>query len=114
MTNEMLSFFNLSAHPFTKEIATEKLMAGMHTGLVKPVYLCHSSIGVMEFYMHLAAALGLPPAGRWAAMFRSIQDRVYSLHRSSRIHTVVIVDEAHLLSNDILKELRLLPDFEVD
>lgn len=154
MTREMLSHFNLSTHPFSKEIATENLlslpsvqtalttlellvetrgigcltgksgtgksclirmlMKGMHTGLVKPVYLCHTSIGVMEFYTHLATALGLPPAGRRAALFRSVQERVYALHRTSRIHTVVIVDEAHLLSNEILKELRLLSNFEVD
>lgn len=154
MTREMLSHFNLSTHPFSKEIPTDQLLtlpsihsalktlellvetkgigcltgksgtgksclirmliAGMHTGLVKPLYLCHTSIGVMEFYTHLATALGLPPAGRRAVMFRSVQERVYSLHRSSRIHTVVIVDEAHLLSNEILKELRLIANFEVD
>src|SRR5690554_3682966 len=102
MTRQMLSHFNLSTHPFSKEIATDDLlslpsvqtalttlellvetrgigcltgksgtgksclirmlMKGMHTGLVKPVYLCHTSIGVMEFYTHLATALGLPPA----------------------------------------------------
>ena len=154
MTREMLSHFNLSEHPFSKEIPTDKLLslpsihsalktlellvetkgigcltgksgtgksclirmliAGMHTGLVNPVYLCHTSIGVMEFYTHLTTALGLAPAGRRAAMFRSVQERIYSLHRSSRIHTVLIIDEAHLLSNEILKELRLLSNFEVD
>ena len=99
MTREMLSHFNLSTHPFSKEIPTDQLLtlpsitsalttlellvetkgigcltgksgtgksclirmliAGMHTGLVKPLYLCHTSIGVMEFYTHLATALGL-------------------------------------------------------
>ena len=47
-------------------------------------------------------------------MFRSVQQSIYSLHRSSHIHTVPIVDEAHLLSNEMLKELRLLANFEVD
>lgn len=97
-----------------KSCLIRMLIAGMHTGLVNPVYLCHTSIGVMEFYTHLSTALGLAPAGRRAAMFRSVQERVYCLHRSSRIHTVLIIDEAHLLSNEILKELRLLSNFEVD
>ncbi|SIR07937.1 AAA domain-containing protein [Alkalispirochaeta americana] len=30
------------------------------------------------------------------------------------IHTVLIVDEAHLLSNEIVKELRMLANFEMD
>jgi len=154
MRREMLSHFNLSTHPFSKEIATEALlplpsiqsalqtlellvetrgvgcltgksgtgksclirmlMHGMHTGLVNPLYLCHTSIGVTEFYTHLAGTLGLPPAGRRAALFRAVQERIYTLHRSHRMHTVLVVDEAHLLSNDILKELRLLANFEVD
>ena len=154
MTREMLSYFNLSKHPFSKEIITDDLltlpsiqralqtlellvdtkgigcltgksgtgksclirmlMKGMPSGLVKPVYLCHTSIGVMEFYTHLANALGLPPGGRRAALFRAVQERIYTLHRTSRTHTVLIVDEAHLLSNEILKELRLLSNFEVD
>jgi len=154
MTREMLSHFNLSTHPFSKEIPTDRLlalpsiqsalttlellvetkgigcltgksgtgkscvirmlMAGMHTGLVRPLYLCHTSIGVTEFYTHLSTALGLQPVGRRATMFRAVQERIHSLHRSSRIHTVLIVDEAHLLSNEILKELRLLANFEVD
>ena len=89
------------------------LVKGMHTGLVKPVYLCHTSIGVMEFYTHLVTALGLPPAGRRAALFRSVPEWVYALHRTSRIHAVLI-GEVHLLFNEILKELRLLSNFEVD
>lgn len=154
MTRDMLSHFNLSGQPFTKEIATDKLlalpsinralktlellvetkgigcltgksgtgksclirmlMAGLHTALVKPVYLCHTSIGVTEFYCHVATAVGLAPTGRRATLFQAIHERIYSLYRSSRTHTVVIVDEAHMLSNDILRELRLLANFEVD
>jgi general secretion pathway protein A len=35
-------------------------------------------------------------------------------HKQSRIHTVLVLDEAHLLSNDVLKELRLLANYEID
>lgn len=97
-----------------KSCLIRMLINGMHAGLMKPLYLCHTSIGVTEFYTHLTTALGLPPAGRRATMFRTVQERIYSLHRSSHIHTVLIVDEAHMLSNEILKELRLIANFEVD
>ena len=35
-------------------------------------------------------------------------------HASQKIHPVLILDEAHLLSHDILQEIRLLTNFEID
>lgn len=150
----MLSYFNLSQLPFTKEIkedqlhllpSVEKTLSsirmlvetkgiGVMTGksgcgkscilrllkgqlnpaLYKIIYICHSSIGVHEFYTHLAASFGLPPKGRRAAMFRDIKDRISFLNKSERIHPVLLLDEAQLLSYDILQEIRLLTNFEID
>jgi type II secretory pathway predicted ATPase ExeA len=154
VNQDILRFFNLSGYPFTKEIATDKLLAlpstqsrlaglkllvdtrgigvltgksgtgkscllrmllaELHTGLYKPLYLSHTSVGVQEFYSHLADALGLATTGRRATLYRAIHERVLSHHRQGRIHTVLILDEAHLLSIDVLKELRLLANYEVD
>jgi type II secretory pathway predicted ATPase ExeA len=154
MTKEMLSFFNLSQLPFTKEIKTDQLHLlpsvekalssvrllvevkgiGVMTGksgcgkscvlrllkgqlnpaLYKIIYICHSSIGVHEFYTHLASALGIPPRGRRAAIFRDIKERISFLNKSEKIHPVLLLDEAHLLSYDILQEIRLLTNFEID
>lgn len=148
MNQDILRFFNLSGYPFTKEIATDKLLAlpstqsrlaglkllvdtrgigvltgksgtgkscllrmliaELHTGLYKPLYLSHTSVGVQEFYSHLADALGLATTGRRATLYRAIHERVLSHHRQGRINTVLILDEAHLLPIDVLKELRLL------
>ncbi len=90
------------------------LLAELHTGLHKAIYLSHTSVGVQEFYSHIAAALGLETTGRRATLYRAIHERVLSLHKQSRIHTVLVLDEAHLLSNDVLKELRLLANYEID
>ncbi|MDY7027277.1 MAG: AAA family ATPase [Spirochaetota bacterium] len=48
------------------------LLNELHTGLYKPVYLSHTSVGVQEFYFHLADALGLPSTGRRATLYRAI------------------------------------------
>jgi type II secretory pathway predicted ATPase ExeA len=154
MYNNMLSYYNLTTQPFTKEISTMDLVKlpsveanlssvrllvntrgiGLLTGksgsgksciirllkedlnpaLYKMVYICHSSTGLHEFYTHLASGLGLPPKGRRAAMFRAVKERIISLHQSQKIHPVLILDEAHLLSHDILQEIRLLTNFEID
>ena len=91
-----------------------KLIGDLNPGLYKPLYICHSSVTLFEFYTHLATVLGLEPAQRKAQMHRNIKDRILSLNRNDRIHPVLFVDEAHLLRNDILQEIRLLTNFEVD
>ena len=154
MNSELLSYFNLTALPFTKEIPTGQLLrlptteralsslailvetrgigvltaqsgAGksciirlladtLNPGLHKLLYLCHSSIGILEFYTHLCAAFGLEVHHRRATMFRELKDRILSLNRSSHLHPILVLDDAHLLSTEILQELRLLTNFEID
>lgn len=151
---EMLSYFGLTALPFTKEIPTELLQLLpsvqrnltaaellVHTrgigaitgkagtgkscllrllaerlppGLYRSFYLCHSSIGIVEFYSHLSALLGLEPHYRRARMFRDIKDHVLTMNTTAHVHPVLLIDEAHLLNNDILAELRLLTNFHID
>jgi type II secretory pathway predicted ATPase ExeA len=154
MTKELLSYFNLHRHPFSKEIQANELvefesfkqstdsvkllieMKGigvltgksgsgksciirkvineLNPGLYKPIYICHTSVSLTEFYFHIAGALGIEPTARKAKMFKAIKERIEQLNKSNRIHPVLFVDEAHLLRNDILAELRLLLNFDID
>ena len=151
---DLLSYFNLTQIPFSKEIPTEQLQAlpslqrhlsaaqllvethgigvitgkagtgkscllrlladGLPPGLYKSFYLCHTSVGIVEFYTHLSSLFGLQPYYRRAAMFRDLKERILSLNTTSHIHPVLLVDEAHLLNNDILAEIRLLTNFQFD
>ena len=97
-----------------KSCLVRKLISELNGNLYKTLYLCHTSVGLTEFYANLAVSLGLEPVGRKAALFRVIKERLYALHRQSRIHPLLIIDEAHLLSNEILGDLRLLTNFEID
>ena len=47
-----------------KSSILRKLCSTLHTGLFKPIYLCHTSIGLTEFYTHLCTGLGLPAGSR--------------------------------------------------
>jgi len=151
---EMLSYFNLTRVPFTKEIPTDQLQplpslqrhlqaarllvetrgigvitgkAGtgkscllrlladeLPPGLYKSFYLCHTSVGTVEFYTHLCSIFGLQPNFRRAKMFRELKERILSMNTASHIHPVLLVDEAHLLNNEILAEIRLLTNFQFD
>jgi len=97
-----------------KSCLVRLLVAALPVGLYMPVYLCHSTVSLSEFYGHLASAFTLQPRGRRATLFRAVQDHVIALHRSNKIHPVLIIDEAHCLSNDILIELRQLLNFQYD
>ncbi|MCD6122320.1 MAG: AAA family ATPase [Spirochaetales bacterium] len=97
-----------------KSCILRMLKNDLNPGLYKVMYLWHTSIGILEFYTHLCAELGLEPRLRRAVMFRMIHERILSLNKSHHIHPVLLIDEAHLLNNDILKEIRLLTNFEID
>lgn len=90
------------------------LACELNPGLYKLVYFCHSSIGILEFYGHLCAGFGLQDTHRRAPMFRELKDRILSLNRSSHIHPILVLDDAHLLCTEILQEIRLLTNFEID
>jgi len=90
------------------------LAAGLPAGLFKPLYLCHTSVGILEFYTHLCALFGLASSSRRAAMFRDLQEHILSMNSSRHLHPVLLIDESHLLSNEILAEIRLLTNFRID
>jgi general secretion pathway protein A len=86
----------------------------LNAGLYKVLYLCHSSTTLLEFYSHVCALFGLETKTKRGIMFRTIKDHIIAMNKSQRIHPVLIIDEAHLLNNDILQEIRLLTNFEID
>jgi type II secretory pathway predicted ATPase ExeA len=90
------------------------LVDSLAPGLFKSFYLCHSSVGIVEFYTHLSTLFGLQPCYRRAAMFRDLQTQIFTLATVSHVHPVLAIDEAQLLSNDILAEMRLLTNFRLD
>jgi general secretion pathway protein A len=90
------------------------LAESLPPGLYKPLYICHSSVGIVEFYTHLVNVFGLEHCYRRAAMFRDLKDHVLSMNNTAHVHPVLLVDEAHLLNNDILAEIRLLTNYQID
>lgn len=83
-------------------------------GLYQPHYLCHTSIGILEFYTHLCDIFGLQSSGRRAPMFKAIHEHILTMHRSNHVHPVLFIDEADKLGTDILQEIRLITNFKYD
>jgi general secretion pathway protein A len=64
-----------------------------------------------DLYLHLLAEFHLPPQGSTLACVRALQKLLLDQFEAG-VRVVVIIDEAHALSDDILEEVRLLSNFE--
>lgn len=76
-------------------------------------YCCNTTLGRRDFYRQICHALGLDAKATAASVFYAITTHIAELGRES-VHPVLIVDEAHLLHQDVLDHLHILGNFEWD
>jgi general secretion pathway protein A len=75
---------------------------------------CHNAtLGRRDFYRHVCLALGLSPKATAAAVFYAISSHVEGLG-TEKLHPVLLIDEAHLLHQDVLDHLHILANYEWD
>lgn len=75
---------------------------------------CHNAtLGRRDFYRQLCLALGLSPSATAAAVFYAINQHVKELG-AERVHPVFLLDEAHLLHQQVLEHLHILSNYEWD
>ncbi len=97
-----------------KTTTCRSLVAGLHTGLFRVLYVSMTTGNVMDLYKSIAWELGLPSERNRAALFRQIRGEVSRLCAEPRLRPVLIVDEAHHLRTDLLEDLRLLTNYAMD
>ena len=75
---------------------------------------CHNAtLGRRDFYRQLCLALGLKPSATAAAVFYSVTLHVEQLG-AEKLHPVFLLDEAHLLHQDVLDHLHILLNYQWD
>jgi type II secretory pathway predicted ATPase ExeA len=75
---------------------------------------CHNAtLGRRDFYRQLCLALGLTPSATAAAVFYAVSTHVEELARES-VHPVFLLDEGHLLHQDVLDHLHIICNYEWD
>lgn len=84
------------------------------TGLFKPVYLKFSTLRGAEFYRSLARGLGIEPGRRRLENIESIQQRITNLRIKDKLMPLIVLDEAQLLTGEVLTDLPMLMNFEMD
>lgn len=97
-----------------KTTTCRRLVAGLHAGLHRVLYVSMTTGNVMDLYKSIAWELGLPTERNRAALFRQIQSEVSRLCAEARQRPVLIVDEAHHLRTELLEDLRLLTNYAMD
>ena len=75
---------------------------------------CHNAtLGRRDFYRQICLALGLSPKATAAAVFYEVSTHIQDLGEQ-RLHPVFLLDEAHLLHQDVLDHLHILANYDWD
>lgn len=103
-----------AAPGYGKSLAMRAFAERQNPNVTRVVYFCMTTLSVVEFYRQLASALGLDSSYRKAEMFHDIQAYLDHLYTVKKVHLVIIIDEAQYLSVPILRDLKMLMNFEYD
>ncbi|MFL6466968.1 MAG: ExeA family protein [Pyrinomonadaceae bacterium] len=80
---------------------------------VRAAYLFNPHLSIEEFYHQLTEGLLLSAWTNKADLLSQMQ-ALLKIRHSRGLRTIIIVDEAHELSDELLEEIRLLLNFESD
>jgi general secretion pathway protein A len=80
---------------------------------VLSAYIFNPHLSIEEFYHHLCGVLGIKEWSNKSELLTQMGKLLDARHRRG-LRTILIVDEAHELSDEVLEEIRLLLNFESD
>lgn len=89
------------------------LRARLSTSNFRLTYCHNATLGKRDFYRQLCIALGLRPVASAGGLFSAVSSHVEELARE-RQTPVFLLDEAHLMQQDLLNNLHILLNYEWD
>lgn len=105
----------LTGDPGTgKTFVLRRLEAKLPAGRYRVTYIHNSSVNLRDFYRQLSNALGLEPKATPSALFRSVSAHIEELAAEQKVHPVLVLDEAHLLTMPVLEHLHILLNYQKD
>jgi len=99
---------------FGKTFALRCFAKSLDRNLHDVAYIALSTVSLTEFYQQFCTALGIDAPYGKPAMFRAIQDRLFHLFKEKKKPFLLILDEAHELSTEILRDLRMIMNHDFD
>jgi type II secretory pathway predicted ATPase ExeA len=97
-----------------KTTAVRALAAGLNPAKYRVLYISDSALTPRNFYWEALLQLEQKPCFMRGDAKRQFQRVILDLYENQRKTPVVIVDEGHLLSKEMLEEIRFLTNFRMD
>jgi type II secretory pathway predicted ATPase ExeA len=77
-------------------------------------YAYNSTVNRRDFYRQLSIGMGLESYSSFAALHASISQHIQELASQHKLRVIIVLDEAQLLSIQVLEQLHILLNFEKD
>lgn len=97
-----------------KTYALRCFMNSLNPNQYQTAYISLSTISVTEFYRQFCDILSLEPSGNKTQMFKAVQERVYYLYKEKKQPLILAVDEAQYLNYSILRDLKMIMNYQYD
>ena len=97
-----------------KSTAIRALHALLNPSRHRFLYVSQSGLAPRAFYRELLTQLGIRPALHKADAKRQLDAAIWDYHKKHDIQPVLVIDEAHLLSADMLEEIRFVVNYQMD
>lgn len=97
-----------------KSTAARVLMAELNPAKYQLLYISDAKLSPRNFYWEALHQLGQEPRFYRGDAKRQLHQVVLDLYENQKKVPVIIIDEGHLLSKEMLEEIRFLTNFKMD
>ena len=97
-----------------KTTCLRNTLSRLNASRYKVIYICMTTVTVLDFYRLLNDALGLAETMRKSQMFRQIQEELRRLITENKMEVIIAIDEVQFLKKDILREFIMVLNFDYD
>jgi type II secretory pathway predicted ATPase ExeA len=97
-----------------KSTLIRRLFASLDAMAYLPIYLCHANLKPREFYAGLLEAVGVEPVYTVSKARKLWQEIVQSRSTPGERTLIVVIDEAHEMSEAMFLELRFALNYNID
>lgn len=101
---------------YGKTFTIRSYINSLNKDLNKIIYISvNDNLTVFDFFKEIGSNLNLDTGACYRIdMYGNIQREIKRLVEIDKVRPIIIVDDAHLLSREILKNLKILFDFDMD
>ncbi len=87
----------------------------LNKDLYKVIYISPTNLSLFDFYKSIGRELNIEVGSCYKTdLYRKIQEALKKLVDEEKVEPIIIIDDAHFLSKEILEEFKVLFDFEMD